>query len=188
MQKVYRLISVTVSVILCFFLVLWITGPVAAASSEPVSAAAATVSASTDPVSINDLVGHSSEYNNQTITIRGEAIGERLERQDGCWVNISDGTNAIGIWATQNDAARIAVYGDYKHTGDTVTVTGVFYDSCRVHGGEPDVHASSLIVDNAGAKRSESISVEKIISAVCIVSAALILFIIYTSKNRNISR
>lgn len=180
MQKVYRLISVTVSVILCFFLVVWI--------AVPVSAAAATVSASADPVSINELISHSSEYNNKTITITGEAIGECLERQDGSWVNISDGTNAIGIWVTKLDAALIEVYGDYKHTGDTVTVTGVYYESCREHGGEADVHGISLIVENTGAERSENISVEKILSALGVVSAALILFIIYNSKNRNISR
>jgi len=72
-------------------------------------------------------------------------------------------------------------------TGDTITVTGVYYESCREHGGEPDVHGISLAVENTGAARSESISVEKILSAVGVVSAALILFIIYTTKNRNSS-
>jgi len=172
MQKISRLIYFPLTIALCFVIGLSVAVP---------------VSASANPVSINDLVDNSSEYDKQTITITGEAIGECLERQDGSWVNISDGTNAVGIWMTKADADLIKVYGDYKHTGDTVTVTGIFYKSCREHGGEPDIHCVSLILENAGAGRSESISVEKILSAVGIVSAALILFIIYTTKNRNIS-
>jgi len=171
MQKISRMISIPISVILCFFLVL---------------RAAVPVSASDNPVSINDLIGHSSEYNSQTVTLTGEVIGESLERQDGCWINMTDSTNAIGIWVTKNDAALIKIYGDYKHTGDTIKVTGIYYESCRQHGGEPDVHALSLTVENTGAERSENVSVEKILSAVGVVSAALILFIIYTTKNRNI--
>ena len=172
MQKVSRLICISISVIICCFLVICIAVP---------------GSASSDPSGINDLVGNPSEYNGQTITLTGEVIGERMVRQDGCWINMSDGSNAIGIWISKSETDRIHVYGDYKHTGDTVTVTGVFYESCPAHGGEPDVHSSRLIVKDTGEERTESISVEKILLAVGVVSAALILFLIYVGKNKNIN-
>ena len=175
---------------LCCFLGLWIAKPVSA-SADPESLPAGSFAASVSPVSppadpesINYLINHSSDYDSQTITITGEVIGERMVRGDGCWINMSDGTNAIGIWISKSDSDLLRVFGDYKHTGDTVTITGVYYESCREHGGEPDVHGSSLIVSKTGVERQETVSVEKILSAVSIVSAALILFIIYTSKNR----
>lgn len=173
MQKISGLISIPISFILCCFIVLSVTEQ---------------VSASDNPTSINDLVGNPSEYDNQTVTLTGEVIGELMVRQDGCWVNMNDGTNAVGIWISKTDADLIEIFGDYKHTGDTITVTGIFYESCPEHGGEPDVHGSSLSVENRGVEQRETISVEKILLAVGVVSAALILFIIYTSKNRNINQ
>ena len=123
-----------------------------------------------------------SKYNKQTVTLTGEAIGECLERQNGSWVNISDGGNAIGIWMTKTDAAQIKTYGDYKHTGDTVTVTGIFYEACPEHGGEPDIHCTRIVAAGMGTKRSELVTIKKALAATVSVAAALILLLTYQKK------
>ena len=140
------------------------------------------VSAADNPVSINELIDNTSKYDKKSITLTGEAIGECLERENGCWVNMSDGGNAIGIWMTKTDAARIKIYGDYKHTGDTITVTGIFYEACPEHGGEPDIHCTTLIIEEAGTGRSEIISAEKALTATGVVAIALVLFMTFQRR------
>jgi hypothetical protein len=72
-----------------------------------------------------------------------------MKRGSFSWINISDGTVQMGIWMKQEDAEKIHVFGDYKHTGDMVEVTGVFNRSCREHGGDMDIHAVTVnIVEN----------------------------------------
>lgn len=79
-----------------------------------------------ETIGINDLINNAETYDKQTVVVEGEAIGEVLERGDYAWVNINDGTNAIGIWMTETEAKTIETFGDYKHIGDTLKITGVF--------------------------------------------------------------
>jgi len=44
----------------------------------------------------------------------------------------------------RDDASLISVFGDYKHHGDLVEVTGTFNAACPQHGGDVDIHATSL--------------------------------------------
>ena len=59
-------------------------------------------------ISINDLINNTTAYDMQTVTVEGEAIGEALERGDHAWVNINDGSNAIGIWMTAAETVKPA--------------------------------------------------------------------------------
>jgi hypothetical protein len=167
MQKVSRLIRYPMVYLLCTVLIVVFGSPVSAAS---------------DQVSINELMNNSAFYDDKIIVLTGEAIGECLERENGCWINMSDGGNAIGIWMTESDAARIRIYGDYRHTGDKVTVTGIFYEACAEHGGEPDIHCTELTIDHIGAERSQVISKEKGLTAICVVAIALVLCLTYQKK------
>ena len=161
MEKKISLISYVLVVILCLSLV-----------GIPVLAA-------DNAVSVNELIENSTDYNGKSVTITGEAIGECLERGNNAWVNISDGSNAIGVWMTKKEAAGITYYGDYKYTGDTLAITGIFYEACKEHGGEPDIHCSTLIISHTGAMKSEKIPAAKILLAAGFTSLALILYMTY---------
>lgn len=167
MQKVSRLIHYLMVFFLCFLLV---------------GGVAVSVSAADNPVSINELIDNTSKYDKKSVTLTGEAIGECLERENGCWVNMSDGGNAIGIWMTESDAARITHYGNYRFTGDTITVTGTFYEACPEHGGEPDIHCTQLTMDQEGFERTQSIPKEKVLGATCAVGIALVLMLTYQKR------
>jgi len=137
------------------------------------------VLAGDNSVSVNELIENSAGYNGKSITITGEAIGECLERGDNVWVNISDKSNAIGIWMSKEEAGGIKYYGDYRYTGDILVITGVFYEACKEHGGEPDIHCSALKISTTGEMKNEKIPVPKILLAAGFTVLALTLYMAY---------
>lgn len=138
--------------------------------------------ASDNITKINDLIEKSASLNNTEITVQGEVIGEALERGEYAWININDTTNAIGIWVKQSDVDRIKFYGDYKHKGDIVKVTGVFYKSCPEHGGDVDIHSTNIEIIKTGYEVTEEISHTKVIVTSVLFIAMLILFMIFRRK------
>jgi len=138
-------------------------------------------------ISINDLINNTKAYDTQTVTVEGEAIGEALERGDHAWVNINDGSNAIGIWMTAADANAIKTYGDYKHIGDTLRVTGVFSRSCAEHGGDIDIHCSSIEIIKSGHDvKIKTSNLEIIIAFILLCVAAALSYIYF--KNFKIKK
>ncbi len=144
---------------------------ITACFAVPVSAAGIT--------EINGLIENAAAFNNQTVTVQGEAIGEALDRGEYAWVNINDGTNAIGIWLKSSDAETITYFGDYKHIGDTVRIIGIFSRDCSEHGGDVDVHCSSIEIIKKGHPVNEEVSFTKVSAAAILFCAALIVAYIY---------
>ena len=101
-------------------------------------------------VSISDLITQSRSYDGRVIATEGEAIGDLMLRGEYGWVNLSDGSCAIGIYAPSKQFGQIKYLGRYKVTGDRVRVAGTFYDACPVHSGETDIHASSAEIIRTG--------------------------------------
>ncbi len=130
-------------------------------------------------IDIDSLINNEKDYNNKTVIVEGEAIGEVLERGDYAWVNINDGTNAIGIWMTEADAKTIEYFGDYKHVGDTLRITGIFSSDCKEHGGDVDIHAASMEIIKKGNTVHDVVSNSKAITAAILLCAALIIAYIY---------
>lgn len=114
------------------------------------------------------LVERMREYDGMTVTFTGEAVGEAMVRGDHAWVHLNDdayyeknveegaplgGQNTgMPVWVGADLAATIRVFGDYKHEGDVVRVTGVFHDACAEHGGDTDIHAQTLVVVHPGRR------------------------------------
>lgn len=109
-----------------------------------------TAYASEGGLKISELIDKGKEYDNRVITIEGEAIGELLERGESSFVNINDGTSAMGIYLKTSLGENIEYYGDYHHIGDTVRVKGVFHRACKEHGGDMDLHSEEFEVVSKG--------------------------------------
>lgn len=133
---------------------------------------------------INSLVENAKALDNKEVTVQGEAIGEMMNRGEYSWVNVNDGTNAIGIWMKTAEAKQVTNFGDYKHKGDTVRITGIFRRACAEHGGEADIHSETFEIAAKGNTVAERISSEKLISTVFLVPIAVFLFILYFKKVR----
>ena len=134
--------------------------------------------AASDTVKINDLIESITSYDGQQVTVVGEAIGEELQRGGYSWVNINNGSNAIGIWLSSGDADKISFFGNYKHIGDTVRITGTFSRDCKEHGGDVDIHCSNIEIISKGYAVKEEIGHEKVIAAAVLFSAAIFVTII----------
>lgn len=128
---------------------------------------------------INTLIEKSQAFDGQTITIEGEAIGEAMLRGEYAWINISDNTNAIGVWLKASDAQKIKSFGDYRHKGDIVKITGTFSRNCTEHGGDVDIHSHSLEIIEQGFNRPEEITLVKIQAALALSFFAFLTAYIY---------
>lgn len=128
-----------------------------------------------DTVSLNDLVENGSSFDGKIVTVQGEALGEAMERDGYAWVNISDPTNVMGIWMTAGDAKKIKFFGDYKHKGDMIKVSGVFHRACREHGGDMDIHGAAVDIVEQGHQVKEAIDTRKIAAGLILTFTALIL-------------
>lgn len=116
-----------------------------------------TVLASEAITPVSELIDRGGEYNSKVVNIQGEAIGELLERGEYSFVNINDGTSAMGIYLKTTDGDMIKYYGDYHNIGDSVRVTGVFNRACKEHGGDMDIHCDSIEVVSDGYERTHDI-------------------------------
>lgn len=113
----------------------------------------------TQEVTSTQLIEEAKAYDTKEIIYTGEVIGDIMQRGDHSWVNISDGSNAIGVWILSDLVRDIKFTGRYKVKGDTVKVTGIFYRACKEHGGDMDIHASDIKILKQGYKISEAIGI-----------------------------
>jgi hypothetical protein len=120
-----------------------------------------------EPVSIVRLIDNMARYNGKEVTIRGEVIGDLMVRGAYAWITVNDDhyseksieeggplvgmSNAgIGVWVPEADTRDIKTLGGYKNKGCKVVVTGVFHRACPEHGGDTDIHATSVEVIRPG--------------------------------------
>jgi len=135
----------------------------------PASAAAAG-----EAVEVNsaELLNEWERYDGREVIFRGEAIGDIMRRGDYAWITVNDdsysrearleagqlrgGNSGMGVWLPVEEADKIETLGRYGTIGDLVEVRGVFNANCREHGGDFDIHASSLVVIEPGRELDSS--------------------------------
>lgn len=131
-------------------------------------------------------------WNGRTVTFHGEAIGEVMVRGDYAWIHLNDdaymvrnveegaklgGYNTgIAVWIPAELTTRIDTYGDYQHEGSIVEIEGVFNGACKEHGGDMDIHATSLKALRAGHIVVDPVRPWKAGLAVTLAAAAGVLF------------
>ncbi|MFH1149851.1 MAG: hypothetical protein V1748_05205 [Actinomycetota bacterium] len=142
-----------------------------------------------DTVAITRLIDDMKQYDGKTVTIQGEAIGDVMVRGTDAWITVNDDeyskksieeggelvgmSNAgIGVWISSRDAERIRICGGYKNKGAIVTVTGTFNRACKEHGGDTDIHATSLEVVKDGYPFERSFPWGKLVALLALVAAA----------------
>lgn len=138
-----------------------------------------------------ELVEDAREWDGKTVTFTGEAIGEAMRRGTMAWIHLNDDAYmwrnieegaALGgynsghaVWLAAELAAEIRFFGDFKHDGDVVEVTGAFNAACAEHGGDMDIHATTLRTVRPGH------AVEHGVNRSRLVAAALMLLLTSTA-------
>lgn len=129
-------------------------------------------------VSSNELIDNAKIYDGKEIVYQGEVIGEVMPRGSFAWVNVNDGSNAIGLWISKALAAQIKHGGSYTVRGDKIRVKGIFYRSCLEHGGDLDIHVLELSLVSLGKITGEEINLKKVDLAIILALACILVFIL----------
>lgn len=150
------------------------------------------------------LIESPKKFNEKGIDFIGEAIGESMTRdrgtsREGAWVHLNDdaymyravdaGASLSGynsgmpVWVTPAALAKeIKNYGGYNHNGDVVKVQGVFHAACKQHGGDMDIHATSLQVVATGLPIVHPVPHWKMLVALAMALLALAMWIVNKRK------
>ncbi len=141
----------------------------------------ATAAAFTGPVlSPAEVVEIDRSRDGSVVTVEGEAVGEHLRAVGGGrWVNLLGDDVGLGVWVTDEMAEQITYFGDYRHDGDIVRVTGPVNVACAVHGGEFDVHADRFEIVAVGAVREHEIEPMKGVVGVTGIVVGFLLWRLY---------
>jgi len=150
-------------------------------------AAALAFESPNDPSS-TELIEQPKKYDGTEITFEGEAIGERMVRGADAWIHLNDdaymyknveegaplgGFNTgMPVWLPTSLAEKISTFGDYKHQGDIVAVTGIFNAACAQHGGDMDIHASELEMSVGGRDALDPVKPAKLVAALVLTLVA----------------
>ena len=122
---------------------------------------------------INYLIEHSLTRDQQIVVIEAEVIGEVLERGDFAWLNVNDGTNAIGVYTDIDLTSQLTTFGDYFHVGDKIRIVARFERSCLEHGGEMDLHATSITVIKKGYATEHEVTALKFVLSIILMAMAI---------------
>lgn len=124
-----------------------------------------------------ELASADSGLDGTTVTLEGEVVSETLRGGDGhVWVNVLSEGVAIGVWAPTNLTEDLTVFGNWGYDGDQISVTGVFSQGCDVHGGDLDVHATSIELVAPGGPRENPVAPWKLAVALGGIGLALVLY------------
>ncbi len=142
--------------------------------------------------SLVDLASADSYYDNQTVQVVGEAIGDavRVDLDEGHrWVTLGpmrtgEGA-ALSVFMDVDDTKKIDGFGEYGVTGTRLQVRGTFHLVCAEHGGITDLHADDVSVMAKSQKRTESFSSEAFVfGGVLVVIGAGLLFLFRLLRER----
>lgn len=127
------------------FLVILLVGSTQQAFGGP------TISSSKEAYTVFQLLEKQQELDGTTITFSGEVIGQPIHDKKGVFVNVMDHEfNALGVYLNPSDLSQLKHFGRYSSRGDYIQVTGVFHKICLQHGGDTDLHATTVTIKKPG--------------------------------------
>ena len=141
---------------------------------------------------IESLFDQASLYDNRTVQIVGEVVGDRIEANDGtgnCWVMLTslnvDNASSISVLLSAEQANQIDHYGRYGVVGTTLQVRGTYHQACDEHEGLPDVHATNSSVLSRGSDHPDSLVIADFIPGLIAVVIGLALLAgFYVARER----
>lgn len=179
MRKVRKIGS---SVVLAALLAVLLAAPIHASydrgNPDIVPSAAGPLKSSTQ------IIDDARLLDGKIIVYQGEIIGDIMRRDDHVWINVSDGSNAIGIWLTEEQAKDISVAGRYDARGDIVRITGQFNRTCPEHGGDYDIHPLTVTILENGYTIVHPVKPWLVLISVGLLIGAVIVLLAYRQQKR----
>lgn len=137
-------------------------------------------------VEIADLTADETYYDNQSVQVTGEVVGDRIREENGsdyCWITLTalhgEDSASVQVLVTNAQADAIDSYGRYGVTGSKVRVMGTFHANCAAHEGLEDIHASSLTVVDRGSSSQDEFNASDLLASGLLVILGVVLFLGY---------
>lgn len=134
---------------------------------------------------IADLAGADSYYDNQTVKVTGEAVGEAIYANGShSWVTLTDVESdaSVTVYMENAELDKIDTFGMYGKIGTTLHVQGVYHLTCPEHDGESDVHASAVTVAAIGATQEESFKPAAFLPGLLLVGGGAFLMVVFLRR------
>lgn len=132
--------------------------------------------------SIAALGNADAYYDNQTVQVVGEAIGDNLYAQLDAryrWITLAagedDSTATISVYMSAEAASKIDAFGKYGTTGTQLQVRGVFNLTCSEHEGLTDIHAEGVSVVEKGKHHEDVFDAQAFVLGALAVAVGLVL-------------
>lgn len=131
--------------------------------------------------SIADLAEADSYYEGQTVLVKGEVVGDRVNdefRENNCWITLQDNEaspSVVAVFMTKEQSSIIDTYGQYGTVGTQLQVRGTFHLECAEHQGMSDIHAEEVAALQKGYESKPAPS-NRILSfgiLACVIGAVL---------------
>ncbi|RIE17274.1 hypothetical protein [Candidatus Cryosericum septentrionale] len=138
-------------------------------------------------LSTTELVENSYKWDGKTVSFKGEVLQDLMVREDGTWMNLSDGNNtAMGVFVPEGVAMPALSHAeDYRTVGDVVLITGVFHRVCVQHEGETDIHAVSVTVLTPGSTKANPVHLDRVVWFVVLAGfLGLVMWLYYRKPTR----
>ncbi len=134
--------------------------------------------------SIQDLSTADAYYDNQTVQVTGEAIGDAIFAtfdQEFSWITLStEGDNAtLAVFMTNEAAARIDTFGRYQTRGTILQVRGIYHLACPEHEGVSDLHADVVTVADSGEHFEAPFDMQKFLPGLITVAIGLVITVLF---------
>ena len=134
--------------------------------------------------SIQDLSTADAYYDNHTVQVTGEAIGDAIYAtfdQEFSWITLStEGDNAtLAVFMSNEAAARVDTFGRYQTRGTILQVRGIYHLACPEHEGVSDLHADVVTVVNPGEHFEVPFDMQKFMPGLVTVAIGLVITVLF---------
>ncbi|OUO90629.1 hydrolase [Gordonibacter sp. An230] len=128
--------------------------------------------------SIGDLAQADSYYDNQTVQVVGEVVGDGIrsgldDRHQWITLSAEGDSSTISAYMTSEQVMKIDTFGRYGARGTMLQVRGTFHLVCPDHDGISDLHAEVVTVVSRGEEMPDEFDAKAFVPGVVTVAAGL---------------
>ena len=145
--------------------------------------------------SIEVLASADILYDNTTVVVMGEVVGDRIAADVGSnssWITLYSlhkkvdetyNPSSIQVYVSNTLADTIDTYGRYNAHGTHVQVNGTFHLACVDHDGISDIHADQISVTQMGRTTADTLDLKAFIPGALLLLMGAALCWLYRHKN-----
>lgn len=132
-----------------------------------------------------ELIENAKTFDGSKVSVTGEVIGDILRRGDNVWINVNDGTCALGAWIEKSKVETLdLVPGRYDGIGTVVGLSGTFNRACAQHSGETDIHVDEIELVETAKPVEHTIQNRMVIGAAVALLMAFALTVLAAGRTR----